>query len=268
MAGDVPNQSARRVVKDSIRRFKKEIERMNRLTQKLIVWMGLTAAVLAPALKADSWHQKVVFTFSGPVEILGQVLPAGTYVFKLLDSSSNRHIVQVFNEDQSRIFGMFLAIPSYRLNPTDKPIIRFDERVGDSQAIKAWFYPGQNYGHEFVYPKKEAVALAKANNEPVPAMPTELESDTRTSEAALNGPEIAALEIAVLVAEEPTGHEVEIAQAFPVRDLSASLRPVADTAEDLPEELPATASPFPLIGLGGLLALGIGGTLLAAARAK
>src|ERR1700743_2812427 len=88
---------------------------------------------------ADEWDQKTKFTFSGPVEIPGQILPAGTYVFKLADSSSNRNIVQVFNKEQNHLFGTFLAIPDYRIHPTDKAIVRFAERpAGSPQAIKAW----------------------------------------------------------------------------------------------------------------------------------
>ena len=79
------------------------------------------------------------------------------------------------------MFGTFLAIPSYRRHPSEKTIIRFEERAaGSPQAIKAWFYPHKTYGHEFVYPKTEAVALAKANNAPVPSMPAELAPNMRS----------------------------------------------------------------------------------------
>jgi hypothetical protein len=114
--------------------------------------------------------QKTV-TFSAPVEIPGQVLMAGTYVFKLLDSPSNRTIVQIFNKDQTKLFATVLAIPDYRLKPTGKTVITFDERpAGSPEAIKAWFYPGDEYGQEFVYPKTRAMQLAKVVKQPVPSM--------------------------------------------------------------------------------------------------
>ncbi len=121
---------------------------------KLLLLAGVAVlGSLMPTAMADNWDQKTIFTFSGPVEIPGQVLPAGTYVFKLAGSSSDRNIVQVFNRDQNHLYGTFLAIPDYRLRPADKPIITFDERpAGSPEAVKAWFYPGQNYGHDFVYP--------------------------------------------------------------------------------------------------------------------
>ena len=113
--------------------------------------------------KADDWNQKTVVTFSGPVEIPGVhlngwgVLPAGTYVFKLLDSQSDRHIVQIFNQDESKIYATILAIPNYRLKPTDKTVMTFRERpAGEPEALRAWFAPGMNSGQEFVYPKEKA----------------------------------------------------------------------------------------------------------------
>jgi hypothetical protein len=155
---------------------------MSKLQTTMMLLAGLGALALTPAVRAQghvSWSQRTVFTFSGPVEIPGQVLPAGTYVFKLANSSSNRNIVQVFNKDENHLFGMFLAVPDYRLHKSDKTIVRFEERpAGSPPAIKAWFNPRRNEGHEFVYPKTRAIELAKANHTPVPAMPTELKLAT------------------------------------------------------------------------------------------
>src|SRR5260370_36955627 len=103
--------------------------------------------------KGDDLKEKIIFTFSGPVEIPGQVLVAGTYVFKLADSQSDRNIAQVFNKDENHLYGTFLTIPDYRLQPAGKPIITFEERSAVSpEAIRAWFYPSEDYGPEFVYP--------------------------------------------------------------------------------------------------------------------
>jgi len=129
------------------------------------------AVVLAPPANADTWNEKTILTFSAPVETPGQTLPAGTYVFKLINSQSNRHIVQVMNQDENRAYGMFLAIPDYRAVPSDKTIVTFKERpAGSPPALKGWFYPAKNFGHEFVYPKAEAVKLAAANSTPVPSI--------------------------------------------------------------------------------------------------
>src|SRR6478752_8762960 len=131
--------------------------------------MALMGVILAPGAKADDWNRKTVITFSAPVEIPGVhlpgwgVLPAGTYVFKILDSLSDRHIVQIFNQDETTIYATILAIPNYRLRATDKTVITFRERpAGQPEALRAWFYPGRNWGEEFVYPKSVAIELAKS----------------------------------------------------------------------------------------------------------
>lgn len=104
------------------------------------------------ATKADTWDRKTVVTFTDAVEIPGQVLPAGTYVFKLANSISDRHIVQIWNEDENRILATIQAIPSYRFDTPDRTIFEFDERLGASaMALHTWFYPGDNTGQEFVY---------------------------------------------------------------------------------------------------------------------
>jgi hypothetical protein len=235
---------------------------MNKLITKMMLLAGLGGLVLLPGAKADPWDQKTVFTFSGPVEIPGQILLAGTYVFKLSNSQANRNIVQVFNQKENHVFGTFLAIPDYSLRPSSKPIIKFHERpAGSPEAIKAWFYPGRNYGHEFVYPKTEAVALAEANNTPVPFMPAALTPDTTNPSVTMNGPEVVAMNAAPLKAEKPGGEEVELAEVFAVADSQAP--------PQLPEKLPSTATPLPLAGLIGWLSLGIAVTLrLATTRAK
>lgn len=220
---------------------------------KMFFSLGLVVLAVLPAAKADEWNQKTVLTFGEAVEIPGQILPAGTYVFKVADSSSYRHIVQVFNRDENHVYATFLAIPSHRARPSEKTIVRFEERAaGSPQAIKIWFYPHKTYGHEFVYPKNQALDLAQANNAPVPAMPAELATDTTKPEIALNAPEVAELENAPLKTEEPSGQEVEIAAAFPA---------VPGTAPALPQELPSTASWTPLLGLIGLLSIGTAAAL-------
>ena len=218
--------------------------------------MALLGAAFSPSLKADNYDKKTTLTFSQPVEIPPvhiqgyRVLPAGTYVFKLVNSSSNRHIVQIFNKEQTKIFATVLAIPNYRLQPKDKTVVTFNEAVQDKpQAIRAWFYPGANWGEEFVYPKAKAVELAKAANLPVLQMPAPEKEEVAKPEEFR-----AELEQVPVTAVRPSGEEVEIAQVVtppPAETLVAQNTP-APAAEP---ELPKTASPLPLIALLGLLAL-------------
>jgi len=138
---------------------------------KAICCAAALTACLAPGARADEWNKKTILTFSGPVQIPGATLPAGTYVFKLADLQSNRHVVQVFDKDEKKIYGTILAIPDQKLDPSDKPVVMFAERpAGTPQAVKAWFYPGETIGNEFVYPKDQAVKIARATHQSVLSM--------------------------------------------------------------------------------------------------
>jgi len=213
------------------------------------------ALALLPQAKADEWNQKTIFTFSAPVEIPGQVLSPGTYVFKLADSQSDRQIVQVFNKRMNHLYGTFLAVPDYHLRPRGKPIITFEERAaGAPEAVKAWFYPGDNYGHEFVYPKARAMALAQANNQPVASMPNELATNTTQPATTMQESSVTAMKQAPLTAQRPNQPEVQITEVFPPPpSQSAQTQPMA---ENHPHRLPQTASPVPLFALLGMMALG------------
>jgi hypothetical protein len=98
----------------------------------------LTVANVAPAAKADEWNKETVVTFSGPVEVPGKDLPAGTYVFKLADSDSSRNIVEIFTGDKQHLLTTFIAIHKTRLTPPNTTIVTFDEEaVGTAEAVKA-----------------------------------------------------------------------------------------------------------------------------------
>ena len=112
----------------------------------------LFCAALAPGARADQWDRKTIVTFSDSVEVPGQVLPAGTYIFKLADTICDRHIVQIWNADETQILATTITIPSTRFEPPDKSIFELEERPGNSpMALKVWFYPGNSAGQEFIY---------------------------------------------------------------------------------------------------------------------
>ncbi len=208
-------------------------------TVLVVAALSFVGAVSAPGAHADQWNKKTVMTFNQPVEIPGQILPAGTYTFKLLESPSDRHIVQVFNADGTQLIATILTINDYRLQPTGRTVVKFAEQPGDApDALKAWFYPGDNFGQEFVYPKARAIELAVAVKEPVPALPVEA-SDLTTVE---------------IVAVTPEQKEV------PVTEVVQTSAPVAADPTPAPTvaaaELPKTASALPLIALLGLASLG------------
>jgi LPXTG-motif cell wall-anchored protein len=208
--------------------------------------VALLGATVLPSARADEWNKKTVVTFSQAVEVPGKVLPAGTYTFQLLDSPSDRHIVQIFNADGSHIIATILAINDYRLQPTGDTVMKFSERPGDSpEALRAWFYPGDNFGQEFVYPKTRAIQLAQTTKVVVPAVAADDIDDN-------------VMRTVPIVAVTPDQKEVEVVTVIQTTPPAA---PAPVVAVQETEELPQTGSSTPLIALlGGLsisLALGL-----------
>jgi hypothetical protein len=135
------------------------------------LWMAVWCAgalwmAYQPQAWGSEWDRRTDITLSGPVEIPGKVLAPGTYVFKLMDDSTNRNIVQIWNEDQTRLETLILAVPTYRLNPPAIPIVEFGENAPAAPPpIKGWVFPGAEFGWEFVFPRSQAVKIAKASNQ-------------------------------------------------------------------------------------------------------
>ena len=124
---------------------------------------------LPASLMASERDQATQMTFDEPFEIPGQVLDAGTYWFALMDSQSDRNIVQIWNQDRSQLIATVFTIADYRVEPNDETVVTFEERPGDqAEAIQSWFYPGENSGHEFIYPKNRAISVAQ---QPVSSTP-------------------------------------------------------------------------------------------------
>jgi hypothetical protein len=235
------------------------------MMKTVAVVLALTGLGLASAAsaRADQWDKKTVITFSQAVEIPGHVLPAGTYVFKLADSTSNRHIVQVFTADESQILATLMTIPDYRLTTTDQTVIKFGEVPPDSpEAIRAWFYPGNSIGQEFVYPKSRAIQLATIAKAVVPALAVDVDDP-------------AALKTAPIVAITPEAKEVPVAAAIQMTpdDTLANvatsptssstvvgtsgIKQTSSAAGRNARHLPKTASALPLIVVFGLGCIGV-----------
>jgi len=220
----------------------------------LLCSLALVAMVFAANVRADTFDKKTVITFSDPFEVPGvdaQILPAGTYVFKVFESFGDRNIVQIFNADETHLITTILAINNFRLKPTEKTVMTFKERgEGQPEAIKAWFYPDNAFGQEFVYSKKRAVELAKIVQEPVLAMP--IETNTVPPAEVLKNIQLEAI--------KPTGEEAPVTEVVE--------NPPQRAAETVPEKtevaeaLPHTASSLPLAALIGLLSLSAGFVLV------
>jgi hypothetical protein len=214
-------------------------------------------AVVAPNANAQRFDRGTKITINQPFDIPGVVaLPAGTYVIRLMDTAGTRSVVQILNADETRSYAIVLGIPDYRLKATEKTEISFYEAPpGEPLPLRAWFYPGYNYGVEFVYPRKKAVEIARISGEHVIAAPWEAEYL----------PEPEELETEPLLAIEPSGEEAELEAVHPETAPEPVTEPTPAELVLTPQaeapELPRTATPLPLVALTGMLAAGAAGIL-------
>jgi hypothetical protein len=186
-------------------------------------------------------NQITYFTFSAPFELPGgKSLPAGKYVFKIVDSPSNRHIVHVMSEDQKEMHATLMAIPAQRLEPSDEPEVRFMEAEANTPpAIRTWWYPGRSVGHEFIYPKDHARRLAARQSEGVLTVAEESanEEQMRTAELLRIGKDGREAAVNAEMKAETANAEAQARTTQP----APATRPEATTPEPSAAERPATA---------------------------
>jgi hypothetical protein len=224
-----------------------------------MVTISVNAGAQAPA------NQDTYFTFSQAVELPKTTLPAGTYFFQLMDSASNRHIVKVMSQDRKQLHATLMAIPYYSTDrPSDEPQVRFMEtpaQAGAAQtnAIKIWFYPGNSVGHEFIYPRAQALQIASRTGQSVLTTKTETEvsESADLSRVDQSGVDSEANLTAQASPENPVAQPAPTPE--PVAEPAPQREPVgAITGRDEPApapaprtDLPATAGELPLLALIG-----------------
>jgi hypothetical protein len=231
----------------------------------------LTAFSAAPAqAQGQPIDSRTEFTFNQQVELPGVTLPAGTYVFRFVDGTTGRKVMQVQAKDaSSKTYGMFLTISAQRPQASDNAELRFLETpAGQPAAVKTWWYPGNTIGREFIYPKSQARRLAQATNTTVlttqdekvtgeqmqtadlayvsPSGQETPLTDEQLVEAAANTPPVGAVteSEAARTARTPAPMATSGAQAAPAREAT-----MART------ELPRTGTSLPAVGILGLISL-------------
>jgi hypothetical protein len=216
----------------------------NKLKLTLLLALSLAAVLCISPLSVygDDWDKATKITVSHPFEVPGLILPAGTYMFKIVDLRGERHAVRISNENETATYATLLALADWRLETTDNTVVTFYEAEnGRVPALHRWFYPGHQGGVEFAYPEKPPMEFAALAEEP--AVPT------------------APLEPPPVFREKPKPEPVvEAIPEVPI-EVEPAVEPVTPTVEPAPEPepepepvpLPKTGTPFPLIGLIGLL---------------
>jgi LPXTG-motif cell wall-anchored protein len=214
--------------------------------------MALATGIVTTPARADMWDKKTILTVNQPVQITDTVLQPGQYVLRLLDSQADRHIVQIFNGDQTHIINTVLAIPAERLRPTGKTEFTFWETPpGTYKALRRWYYPGDNFGQEFAYPKhlQQVAMLMPPASAPPPAAEPVASNPAPAAEPA--------------PAETPAQTENATPESAPaeVAQNTAPAETPAQSTPNQPAELPKTGSPYPAIGISGALLIGLAGLL-------
>ena len=214
-----------------------------------VLGVGLLGSSLMPQAHADAWDKKTIVTVNEPIIAGNKVLDPGTYVWKLVDSQSSRHVVQIFDKDEQHLEETIIAVPNYRVQPAGKTQFSFWETpAGVPKAVRAWFYPGDNYGQEFAYPKKLVAEMASAAPVPVPVNYREPE------------PEPAPV-------AQPTPDPDPAPQVDPAPPEQAQVAPPgAMPVAPQPQMLPHTASLSPIVGLLGAVSLSLAGLVSLATR--
>jgi hypothetical protein len=240
------------------------MKRFSLLGIAALALLGL--AGLNSALNADEYDRKTVISISQPLEVPGVVLPPGTYVMRLFNSSTNRHIVQFMNERQNQQLALTFAIPAERIRPAEKTILTmYEGSQGAPPAARTWFYPGDTVGQEFLYPHKQAVSISERTKVAVPEIETGKPAEVSTAEAVKTDDDEAE-SIAQSRVESPLIARAEPApEPIPAPEPQQAVQPPPQTEPETPaaqsdavstssDSLPKTAGNGPLALLLGSLA--------------
>lgn len=237
---------------------------MNRVTTLALASIIGMATLGSTAALADEWNKKTIMTINESIQVPGKVLPPGKYVMKLLDSPSNRHIVQIYDATEQHLQTTVLAIPNYRLQPTGDTRFTFWETpAGQPKALRSWFYPGDNFGQEFAYPKEAAVTIAQTNNQNVVTTYAQTEQDLTTAKVGTVNQAGTEMDLDRQTYARNDNMQPNTPAPAPQTEVAQNTMPAATPmATPAPATtLPRTGSEMPLIGLAGLLSLAAAGAV-------
>lgn len=128
----------------------------------LIIAFTLFFELAAHASEAD---QSTEITFNQPIQVPGEVLPAGAYLFKLLDTV-NLNTVQIFSADGTHLYATLNTIPTEANQVAgDTTVTLAEQGAGKPDLLLKWFYPGEQTGHRFVYSNEQEREIAQARQQ-------------------------------------------------------------------------------------------------------
>ena len=129
---------------------------------RAILGLSLGATLYASTALAQPEDKRTYFTFSAPIALPGATLPAGRYLFRIVDTTSTRKVIQVLSDDGKKPFAMANTIPDVRRDaPKDATVAFYETPAGAPAAVKTWWYPGETTGYQFIYPRAQARQIAQ-----------------------------------------------------------------------------------------------------------
>ena len=135
---------------------------MIRSTINRIAMLTAVMVVVSVIPAAAQWNQRTTLSFSGPVKVPGTTLPAGSYVFEMVDPTSMQHVVKIASKDGSQVYTVTHAVPMRRPEATEDLVVMFNPtEPGMAPALKGWYAPGSRTGHELLYSEAEAREIAQ-----------------------------------------------------------------------------------------------------------
>jgi len=265
---------------------------------------GALVCLAPPASKADEHDKKTVVTIDQRTEVPGIVLEPGTYVIKLLNSSSNRHIAEIMSERMDHLYALTFTVAAEKVTPTGKPVLTFYEGSnGRPPALRKWFWPGDTIGQEFVYPKDQAARIAAATKQKVPegnlptvaqsgqsltpdnakGLPSEI-TEQKAPQVSLDAhvaeppssPPARSTEssVSVIAQNTPPPQQQQQQRADEARTADSAVAPSSNTplqtapSTSSDTTLPQTASYLPLIGAVGIASFTLALTVAAIRRQR
>lgn len=215
--------------------------RATRILITMCCALAIATMLMVTGARADEYTKRTFLTFSGPVQVPGMTLPAGTYMFKLADPEGGRRAIQIWDEKGTKMFTMLLTIPDEQPEAKDDPVVLFSERPsGAPSAVKSWFYPDERIGYEFIYPKNQAMKIAAATRTPVLAYDTDVKSDA--DENSLRGTKVGHVDAQ---GQASADNKAATASATTASTTTTTTAPPARTDEQANRTQPPAPAPAP-----------------------
>lgn len=198
------------------------------------------------------------FTVSQQTQVPGATLKPGSYSIHVVDKLADRTILEVDNAS-GKSMATFLGLAGSGLpKSSGSGKIAYDAGTDGKNALRGFAFP-KGPVLEFVYPKAEAVSLAKANGNKIPAI--DPDSEGRVADPTLSKSDMQVVTLWMLSTTKVGTDGGPGIKAEKYQQQVASNHPPRPAIK----ELPHTASEFPLLILLGAGSL-LGGAVLTARR--